>query len=154
MSGTGRYVCPWLADPALVIHRAYGMPMPPYLPEIREKMRARLDEIAVSPKDLSELTASVRAAQKDPTAGAEQPLPISDFIVMERHLHPYEMTESEQQEWTQWSRNRMLSTAQFLIDRDGIVRWARVQRGSDFPAGFGNYPSEEELLDAVRTLST
>lgn len=147
---------PLAADPDLVTHRAYGVPMPPHTPEIEqavERMRVRLDEVAVSPTDLSELTAAVRAAPKDPTAGVEQPLPVWDFIAAQRRLYPYEMTESEQQAWTQWSRKQRLSTGQFLVDRDGVVRWARIQRMTDHPAGLGNYPSDKEFLAALQTLS-
>ena len=148
---------PLAAAPDLITHQAYGVPMPPVTLETEQtqkEMRFRLDEIAVSPADLSELTAAVRATQRDPTAGVEQPLSNWDFITVQRRLYPYEMTESEQQEWTQWSRNRLLSTGQFLIDRDGVVRWARVQKTFDSPSGLGNYTSEEELLAAVQALST
>ena len=68
---------------------------------------------------------------------------------MQRKLYPYEMTEREQQEW---ANNRTLGTAQFLIDRDGVVSWARVQGVAQPPAGLANYPSEAELLAAAETL--
>jgi len=41
---------------------------------------------------------------------------------------------------------------QFLIDRDGIVRWANIECGTDGVAGVGRFPSEEEILTAARAL--
>jgi hypothetical protein len=41
---------------------------------------------------------------------------------------------------------------QFLIDRSGIVRWANIECGTEGFAGVGKFPSEQEILAAVRTL--
>jgi hypothetical protein len=41
---------------------------------------------------------------------------------------------------------------QFLIDRDGIVRWANVECLAEGAAGVGKFPSEEEILAAARAL--
>ena len=141
---------PLAADPDMATHRAYGLSMPPLTPEMEQTwktMRLSPHETAVDPADLSGLTAAVRAEQKDPSAGADQAIPLWDFIAIQRRLYPYEMTGSEQQ---LWSRNLTLSTGQFLVDRDGVVRWAKVQRTTDPPGGLGNYPSEEELVAAAR----
>jgi peroxiredoxin len=140
---------PLAADPDQVSHRAYGLPRPPLTPEIEqasEKMRVHLEDIALSPGDLAKLRAAVQGTQREP----EQPMPVWDFIHMQRRLYPYEMTEREQQEW---ANNRTLGAAQFLVDRDGLVRWTRVQAVAQPPAGLGNYPSEAELLAAAQALS-
>lgn len=140
---------PVAADPDQVTHRAYGLPMPPLTPEFEqafEKMSVRLEDVALDPADLSELRAAVRVAQVDP----ERPMPVWDFIHMQRKLYPYEMTEREQQEW---AHNKTLGAAQFLVDRDGLVRWAWVQGVDQPPAGLGNHPSEAELLAAAQALS-
>ena len=42
--------------------------------------------------------------------------------------------------------------AQFLIDQDGIVRWANVECAADGLAGIGKFPSADEILTAARTL--
>jgi hypothetical protein len=42
---------------------------------------------------------------------------------------------------------------QFLIDRDGIVRWANVECATEGPAGVGKFPSVDEILTAARALS-
>jgi AhpC/TSA family len=144
---------PLVADPDLLTHRAYGLETSPVTPEIKqawEKMQFRLDEVAVSPTDLSELTASLRATQKDPTSGTERLIPFRDFVAITRRLYPYEMTQSDQQHRTP---NGALWTGQFLVDWDGVVRWTKVQRATRPPAGLGNYPSEEELVVAALALS-
>jgi hypothetical protein len=41
---------------------------------------------------------------------------------------------------------------QFLIDRNGIVRWVNVECATEGFAGIGKFPSEEEILTAVRAL--
>ena len=40
---------------------------------------------------------------------------------------------------------------QFLIDRDGIVRWANIECAEGL-AGIGRFPSDEEILAAARAL--
>jgi hypothetical protein len=148
---------PMAADPERLTHRAYGLPMPSMTPEIDQtwqKMRVQVDRTAVTPADLEQLRAAVGAARDmaqsiDAMGGADQ-LPLWDFVFLQRRLYPYEMAESEQQAWT---KNITLGTGQFLIDQDGIVRWVKVQATTQPPAGLGNYPSQQELLAAARTLS-
>jgi len=41
---------------------------------------------------------------------------------------------------------------QFLIDRDGIVRWANIECAKDGLAGLGKDPTEETILSAARAL--
>ena len=49
-------------------------------------------------------------------------------------------------------RQRTQLVGQFLVDRDGIVRWANVEGEREGVAGVGKLPSEEEFLAAARTL--
>jgi hypothetical protein len=42
---------------------------------------------------------------------------------------------------------------QFLIDREGIIRWANIECASEGPAGVGKFPSDEEILNAARALT-
>ena len=42
---------------------------------------------------------------------------------------------------------------QFLIDRDGIVRWANIECAKEGFAGVGKPIPEEALLSAARTLT-
>ena len=38
---------------------------------------------------------------------------------------------------------------QFLIDRDGIVRWAHIECGKEGLSGLGKFPSHDELIRAA-----
>jgi hypothetical protein len=41
---------------------------------------------------------------------------------------------------------------QFLVDRDGIVRWANIECATEGLAGIGKFPTDEELVKAARGL--
>jgi hypothetical protein len=49
-----------------------------------------------------------------------------------------------------WNSSQLQITGQFLIDRDGIVRWFNVEGARDGLAGLTRYPSDEELLEVAR----
>ena len=42
---------------------------------------------------------------------------------------------------------------QFLLDRDGVVRWVNIECAGEGLAGFGKFPTDEELLRAASALS-
>ena len=50
-------------------------------------------------------------------------------------------------------RHQAQFTGQFLVDRDGIVRWANIECARDGLAGLGKMPTDEEWLAAARALS-
>jgi len=139
---------PLAADPDQSTHQAYGVPRPPRTPEDQQaidKMHVRLTDIALSKGDLAEPAVAARAAGTDP----DRPMPAWDFIFMQRKLYPYELSERERQEW---ERHKTLGAGQFLVDREGIVRWSAAQSMAHPPAGLGNYPTEAELLAAAAAL--
>jgi hypothetical protein len=41
---------------------------------------------------------------------------------------------------------------QFLIDREGIVRWVNIECAVEGLAGAGKFPTDPEILAAVRAL--
>jgi peroxiredoxin len=116
------------ADPMLVTHRAYGLPKPAPTPELMQEMM------------------SVRI---NPTGELPEPLPIPEAAKAVAQLDGYAGTETDsadmQQQWPQLR-------GQFLIDRDGIVRWANVECAAEGLAGIGKFPSEEQILTAARAL--
>jgi peroxiredoxin len=149
---------PLAVDPERTTHRAYGLPMPPIPADIEEiagRLQVELHRTAVTATDLAELRAAAGPAApwapETPESATRSPaqLPLWDFIYLQRRLYPYAMTENEQQEW---NSHRTLGTGQFLIDRDGIVRWAKVQGTTQPPAGLGDFASEAELIAAARSL--
>ena len=43
---------------------------------------------------------------------------------------------------------------QFLVDPNGIIRWTSIECAGEGLAGLGKFPTDEELLEAVRALLT
>jgi hypothetical protein len=41
---------------------------------------------------------------------------------------------------------------QFLIDRDGMVRWANFECGREGLSGLGKFPQQDELISAARSV--
>ena len=115
------------ADPGLTTHRAYGVPKPTPTPEFMK---------------------GLETTRINPTGELPEPLPIGEAAMAVTKLDGYTNTETDQADLDrQWPQLK----AQFLIDRDGIVRWANVECADGF-AGLGKFPSEEEILAAVRAL--
>jgi peroxiredoxin len=140
---------PLAADPDLATHRAYGMSVPPMLPEYEElwaAMRLRLDQTAFNPVELSQLADAVPSAHGDPVSE----VPINDLRATQARLYPHELSESETRDRTRYGT---MSTGQFLVDRQGVVQWNAVQWVTQPPATLGNFPTQEELLTAARRLA-
>jgi peroxiredoxin len=116
------------ADPALTTHRAFGVPRPVPTPE---------------------LMAQIESTRIDPTGELPEPLPIMDVAMALGKADGYASTKTDESEMQrQWPQLR----GQFLIDRDGIVRWASIECGSEGLAGVGKFPSGDEILAAARTV--
>jgi peroxiredoxin len=59
----------------------------------------------------------------------------------------YEITEADAAD-----RMRPNRTGQFLIDREGIVRWVKIEGTEVGPGGLASFPGDEELLEAALAL--
>ena len=117
------------SDPELSTHRAYGIPRP-----------------AVSPEFMEALTTT----KVNPYGALPEPLPIPEAAAAVARLDGYTETKTDQADMErQWPQLK----GPFLIDRDGIVRWANVECASEGFAGIGKLPPEESILGAARTLS-
>ncbi len=115
-------------DPELGIHRAYGVPKPAVTPELMQA----LDGLRVNPE-----------------GEFPEPLPVQEAATVIGKFDGYAGTETDQKDLEkQWPQLK----AQFLIDRDAVVRWANIECGSEGLAGIGKFPSRDEILDAARTL--
>lgn len=117
------------ADPNLTTHRAYGLPSTAFTPELTEAVQSTAAQL------LRELKQpEVLVAEAYDTLG---------------RLDGYQLAEGDAGES---QRDRAQLGGQFLIDRDGVVRWANVEGARDRLAGLGQMPSDEELLAAVRAV--
>jgi peroxiredoxin len=118
-----------VADPELTTHRAYGLPKPASTPELMKQIE------------------SVRI---NPTGEFPEPLPIPQAAGTIAKLDGYTESQTDKSDMErQWPQLK----GQFLIDRDGIVRWANVECATEGLAGIGKFPSADEILTAVRALS-
>jgi peroxiredoxin len=115
------------ADPALGTHRAYGVPKPVPTPEFMKELET---------------------TRINPNGELAEPLPIQEAAMALAKLDGYADNQTDQADMErQWPQLK----GQFLIDRDGIVRWANIECAEGF-AGVGRFPSQEEILAAVRAL--
>ncbi|MBI4591255.1 MAG: redoxin domain-containing protein [Candidatus Rokubacteria bacterium] len=117
------------ADPELSTHRAYGLPNLPLTPEVLQIVGAKAAELA---------------REQGIDAPPEQALEAAN-----RAVEGYEL---ETADFEDLRRHQTQFVGQFLIDRDGIVRWANIEGGTRGVAGLISYPTIEELVAAARAL--
>jgi peroxiredoxin len=116
------------ADPELSTHRAYGLPKPAATPDL---MRA------------------METTRVNPTGELPEALPIPAAAMAIGKLDGYTENSTDRADLErQWPQLK----GQFLIDSDGIVRWANVECATEGFAGIGKFPSPEEVVTAVRAL--
>jgi len=116
------------ADSEMVTHRAYGVP---------------------KPAATSELLAQMAATRINPNGEFPEPLPIPEAGAALTRADGFVPTETDQAEMqAQWPQLK----GQFLIDRDGIVRWRNIECAKEGLAELGRFPTDTEILTAVRAL--
>ena len=118
------------ADPELHTHRAYGLPRSQFTAELAQALEP---VIAVRARELH----------------LDLPRPLNDaFAAMDR-LDGFERAQSDDADS---KRHQVQLTGQFLVDHDGIIRWAFVECAQEGLAGADKFPPDEELLAAARAL--
>jgi peroxiredoxin len=124
---------PVAADPELLTHRAYGVPQPPLSAEIAQAVSARHLELA-----------------RDLHIPATTMPDIKSVLCEIDGFDPVEAEQRDRRDWSEQHGAQMIG--QFLIDREGIVRWANIEGEQDGLAGLEKFPSDEEILAAARLL--
>jgi hypothetical protein len=125
---------PVAADPDLTTHRSYGVPQPPLTPEIEQAIAARYVELGRKLSIAAADQAGIRSALCN----------LDDF-------HPVASELNDRRDWSQ--RHGAQLIGQFLVDREGIVRWANIEGEAEGPAGLEKFPTDEEFLEAARRLA-
>jgi peroxiredoxin len=113
------------ADPHLATHRSYGVPRPDNTPEFEEAMAD---------------------THINPTGELPAPLPIRAAAAALAELDGYELTATDRRDL---ESTFIQMKGQFLIDRNGIVRWTQIECGTEGLSGVGKFPSHDELIRAA-----
>jgi peroxiredoxin len=116
---------PLAVDPALISHRAFGVSQFPPTPELMEAVQnTRIDAMGELP----------------------HPLPIMEAARALDERDRFQFTETDTREEHEQG---LLDTGQFLLDREGIVRWVNLESAHGL-ASIGVFPSDEELVAIAR----
>lgn len=120
---------PLAADPEFSTHRAYGI------------QKGQMNEA---------MMAAVSALRINPTGELPEPMSPQQASIALDQADGYQRSEADVRDIErQWP----LVKAQFLVDREGIVRWANVECEADGFAGIGKFPSDDEILAAARMVA-
>ena len=90
----------------------------------------------------------VEATRINPTGELAEPLPVPAAGEALNALDRFQPTATDMREG---QSNFTQMKGQFLIDRDGVVRWANIE-GKEGLSGLGKFPTQAELLDAARVV--
>jgi peroxiredoxin len=120
---------PLAVDPTLATHRSYRVPKPDLTPKLLEV----ISEIRINPN--GELPAPMR---------------LEEAAGMLDKLDGFQRTAVDQRD----AEHFMQLEGQFLIDRDGVIRWANIECAQEGPAGMGKFPTVDELLAAAHSATS
>jgi hypothetical protein len=125
------------ADPEAAIHQAFRLPA-----------GAIVEDESATSWPLVATMGQLLAVKVNPTG--ELPEPQNVFAAMEtlNKKDGFEPTEADQQ--IAAAHGTQLG-GHFLIDREGIIRWAHIEAGERIE-DLSQFPSDEEILRAARSL--
>jgi len=112
------------ADPDRATHRAYGLPNPPVTPE---------------------LAGAHGSTRVNPTGELPEAVPLTQIISA---LNEHDGVKLEPADQRDMESQMPQLAGQFLIDMDGIVRWANVEAAGGL-GEVGKFPTDDELITAV-----
>jgi peroxiredoxin len=125
---------PLAADPDLVTHRAYGVPQPALTPEIVQEVNSKYVELArqlhIPATDMAGIRSALASRDGFEAVAAEQ---------------------VDRRDWSDRYGGQLIG--QFLVDREGIVRWANIEGVKEGLAGLEKFPTDEQFLEAARQLA-
>jgi peroxiredoxin len=119
---------PLAADPEMVTFRAFQVPKPEVTPQLEAEMQAARTTLdGLLPKPMSVPDAANTLDEQD----GFQHTPVD--------------TEEMEKQFPQL-------VGQFLLDRDGVIRWVNIEGAREGVAGVGKFPTDEEFLAAARQI--
>jgi peroxiredoxin len=117
------------SDPDLSTFRAFQVPKPVPTPEFME---------------------GLQAARTDAGGELPQAVPIMEAFQALVEKDRFEVTPSDAEEK---EKQFPQLVGQFLVDRDGVIRWVNIETAREGPAGIGKFPTDEEFLAAAARLA-
>ena len=118
------------ADPELSTHRAYGLPRSELTPELWQAIESAVADRVGEMK-------------------LQLPRPVAETFAALDRMDGFTQTDSDGAEF---ERHQAQLIGQFLVDRDGIIRWTNVECAREGLAGLDKFPTDEELFGAARAL--
>lgn len=119
---------PLAADPGMESHHSYG-----------------LHNMSMTPVTIFKML----TGRFNPTGELPKPAPVPKIGPALDRLDNFQPTEADKSDA---QRQRTQLVGQFLVDRNGIVRWANIEGQREGLAGIGKLPSEDEFLAAAHSL--
>jgi hypothetical protein len=99
---------------------------------------------------MTEIEEAFRAVRINPTGELPAPLPVREAFPALNRLEGFKPTPIDREDA---ARPYLQLSGQFLVDREGIIRWTNIECGQEGLAGLGKFPTDDELLAAVRAFS-
>jgi peroxiredoxin len=118
---------PLAADPDLATLRAFRVPKPEATPQLVEQ---------------------IKGVRTDVGGELSEPMPIMDALNALDEKDRFEHTPADNEEMEKQFGQLV---GQFLLDRDGIIRWVNIEAREGL-AGLGKFPSDDEFLAAAAAL--
>jgi hypothetical protein len=97
----------------------------------------------------SDIDEAFPTTRVNPTGELASPLPVREASAALSRLEGFEPTPTDREDA---ARPFLQFLGQFLVDRAGIIRWTNIECGREGLDGLGKFPTDEELLAAVRAL--
>lgn len=117
------------ADPELTTHRAYGLPNQAVTPEVKRVVASKYADWA-----------------RDLKIPATEMAEIKSVLSRRDGFEPVQVDQEDQR------RQGLQFIGQFLVDREGIIRWANIEGATEGLSGLEKFPTDEEFLAAARAL--
>jgi len=129
------------ADPDVQTHRAFGLPKLEFVPDDTPQSQLHWPD---------RTTMAVFLGQRfNPTRELEEPMNVLESMDTLNRKDGFQPTEADQQIM---ATHPTQLTGHFLVDMQGTIRWSRAE-GEDGPTDLLNFPSDDELIEAVQTLA-
>lgn len=114
-------------------------------PELRTFRGFRVPKPAMT----EALMAELKTVKGNPTGELPEPLPLLEVANRLDEIDNFQFTKTDNEEMEHQVPQLV---GQFLLDRDGVIRWVNIEAAEEGLAGLGKFPSDEEFLAAARAL--